>query len=435
MAVAFEAYGTLTAMPAAAVMLGEIELYAWAFTAFVLAQVFAIVLAGRMTDRLGPVIPLAMGAIVFTLGLLLAGLAPTMLILLIARAIQGFGGGALNLALMVLVAQAYSPVKRASMMTALSFCWVFPSFAGPPLSGWITRQFSWHWVFLGLVPILVALFGIGLRPLRSFQRTHAHVREEQSRPVPITAALFGAIGVGLIQFAGQTITASSAFVAAIGLIVLICTLPVLMPPGFLAFKPGLPAVMWTRLLAAGSFYFAESFMPLLMSQVYSFSLTAAGLFLALGACGWTLGSAIQASKRLKIRRDHIIVVGSLIQLVSTGALSACAWTGVSWILTGIAFACSSMAMGLIIASSSLAVMQLSPPAYLGRNMSSFQVGDGIGNSLVTGLAGALFASLHATATSTGTFGPIYFLGVIASLFLICAAVRTGPVRNESAGVG
>lgn len=127
LAVAFEAYGTLTAMPDAAQDLGRLDLYAWAFTAFVIAQVFAIVLAGRLVDRIGPVLPLAAGVLIFALGLLGGGLSINMGMLLGFRALQGFGGGALNLAFMVVVAQAYGKAERAWMMSILSFCWMLPT--------------------------------------------------------------------------------------------------------------------------------------------------------------------------------------------------------------------------------------------------------------------------------------------------------------------
>ncbi|MGL5248841.1 MAG: MFS transporter, partial [Brooklawnia sp.] len=123
LAIAFEAYGTLTAMPAAADDLGRVDLYAWAFTGFVIGQVLAIVLAGRLVDRIGPVAPLAAGVGVFIVGLLGAGFAPSMEALLVSRFVQGVGGGATNLAFMVVVAQTYGKQERAWLMSLLSLCW------------------------------------------------------------------------------------------------------------------------------------------------------------------------------------------------------------------------------------------------------------------------------------------------------------------------
>lgn len=99
-AAAFETYGTLTAMPVAARELGHIELFAWTFTVFVLAQVMAIVFAGRFVDRRGPAVALLGGSVLFFAGLVAAGFANSVVWLLVARFIQGLGAGALGLSLM-----------------------------------------------------------------------------------------------------------------------------------------------------------------------------------------------------------------------------------------------------------------------------------------------------------------------------------------------
>ena len=83
--VAFESVAVATAMPQAAQDLGQLGLYAWAFTLFVLGMVLSTAVAGRLSDRLGPVQPLAVGTALFLLGLLVAGAASSMLVLVAAR--------------------------------------------------------------------------------------------------------------------------------------------------------------------------------------------------------------------------------------------------------------------------------------------------------------------------------------------------------------
>ena len=433
LAVAFEAYGTLTAMPAAARDLGQLSLYAWSFTAFILPQVLAIVLAGRFTDTIGPVYPLMAGFLLFTLGLLGAGLAPTMLILLCARAIQGFGGGALNLALMVVVAQAYTPSHRAHMMSALSFCWVLPSFIGPPIAAWVAENISWHWVFLGLVPVMVVLGFIGYRPMMDLRADK--VKAHESKPVPIWAAILGAGGVAMIQLAGQRLDSIAFIIAIVGVLILLCGLPFLMPPGFLIFRRGLPAVPMTRLAAAGTFFALESFLPLILADIYGFSLLACGLFVGLGAVGWTIGSLIQSSRYLRIRRDTIIHLGAVVDIAALILMGLSAWYQWPWVWMAIGFTLLGAAMGLMIASTSLAIMQISPERYLGRNMSSLQVAEGLGNSIITGLSGAFFASLHLHHSASVVYSPIFILALFCACMTLIVSLRIGAIRNESSGIG
>ncbi len=434
LAVAFEAYGTLTAMPDAAQELGRLDLYAWAFTAFVIAQVLAIVLAGRLVDRIGPVIPLAVGVLIFTLGLLGGGLSINMPMLLAFRALQGFGGGALNLAFMVVVAQAYGKAERAWMMSILSFCWMFPSFVGPPVSAWITTTWSWHWVFLAIVPLLLIVGVLGWRPLAGMQRLH-HEPVKTSNPVPIWAAIAAASGTALLQLAGQRLDRFALGMAAVGLVVLLTSLPRLMPPGFMRLRRGLSSVMWARALAAGAYFAGESFIPVMLTQLYGFSLRGAGFFLALGATGWTLGSLVQAWSGLKMRRDEIVHAGAACLTLSTAMMTACTWLVLPWPIFAAGFVILGLGMGLLVSSTSLINMQLSEARLIGRNTSSLQVGEGLGNALVTGLAGTVFAGLLDKVSTAVTFGPIYALCTVASVLALLMALRIGPVRNESSGVG
>jgi len=83
------------------------------------------------------------------------------------RLIQGVGSGLMNTAIFVCVAQAYSVTQRPRMFTYISTAWILPSFVGPPISAWLTQQFSWHWVFYAVVPLVV---GGGLLVLPTLRR-------------------------------------------------------------------------------------------------------------------------------------------------------------------------------------------------------------------------------------------------------------------------
>src|SRR5262245_27452011 len=77
---AMEAMAVATALPATAKELGGLSLYGWAFSAFMFADLVGIVAAGSAADRQGLVRPFVLGVLMFTAGLLIAGFAPTMLV-------------------------------------------------------------------------------------------------------------------------------------------------------------------------------------------------------------------------------------------------------------------------------------------------------------------------------------------------------------------
>jgi MFS family permease len=89
--VASEALAVVTVMPLVARDLGGLRLYGWVFSAFMLGSVVGIVAAGREADRRGPAIPFVAGLVLFGSGLAVAGLAPSMGVLVAGRVLQGLG--------------------------------------------------------------------------------------------------------------------------------------------------------------------------------------------------------------------------------------------------------------------------------------------------------------------------------------------------------
>src|SRR5689334_25134934 len=102
-AIAFESIAVATAMPAAAQDLDGLPYYAWSFSLFLIGMLFATVVAGRLSDRIGPAKPLLAGLIIFAVGLVLSGTATQMIQLVGGRLVQGLGSGVINTAIFVCV--------------------------------------------------------------------------------------------------------------------------------------------------------------------------------------------------------------------------------------------------------------------------------------------------------------------------------------------
>src|SRR6185437_8596006 len=156
--VAAEALAVVTVMPLVARDLRGLGLYGFVFSAFLLGTMIGIVAAGRSADKRGPAIPYVVGIIVFAVGLTIAGLAPSMPVLVAGRALQGLGAGAVPSVAYVAIGRSLPEALRAKMMAILSTAWVVPGLAGPAISAEIAKLFGWRWVFLGLLPF-IALTG------------------------------------------------------------------------------------------------------------------------------------------------------------------------------------------------------------------------------------------------------------------------------------
>lgn len=432
-AIAFETIAVATAMPIAARDLEGLDYYAWAFSAFMIGMLFATVICGRVSDRIGPAKPLLVGLMIFLAGLVIAGSARYMAQLVAGRLVQGLGSGAMNVAIYVCVAVAFSRRQRPKMFTYISTAWVLPSFVGPPVSAWLTQHLSWHWVFFAVIPLVIFGGAMAFPSLLRMMRTRQPSDADAVKPAPVWAAGLLAVAAAMLQLAGQRLDWLGVGLVIGGIAGFLVALPRLMPPGFLRFRRGLCQVIQTRGLLAGAFFGAEAFVPLMLVEQRGVPLLQAGAVLTVGAIGWTAGSWLQARPWLRIRRDGLITLGgwsiavgiALVGLIAVLPTLPYVLVAVGWIFAG-------LGMGLATSSGSLAVMSLSRAAEQGRNAASLNVYDALGSGVFVGVAGTIFAALHVGGNLALTFGLVELSMAGVALLAVFTSLRIGVVPNEFA---
>ena len=431
-AVAFEAQAVSTAMPAVAADLGRLDLYAWAFTAFMIPQILAIVLGGRLCDDLGPVRPVKIGVVVFAVGIVLSATAISMPMFLVRRFVQGFGGGLINVSLMVVVGRAFPPQDTGRVMAWFSYAWMLPSFVGPTASAWIVRAASWHFVFWAVLPLALVGFVLLTKALAHVHLPALH-DEDAPPPASLWAAGLAALGVGAVQGASVVPDWLRLVLIAVGAACIVVSLRPLMPAGWRPFAAGLPAVIAARALVTGAFFEAIAFLPLMLNHLRGEPLEVGGYVLTVASLGWTLGSWLQSRHWLRLSRDAIVSVGVAACVVGLTIASACTFLPAVplWVLV-VGMSATGVGMGMSSSSTSILVMQLSDAHALGRNTSSLQVGETMGNAVVVAVAGTIFALLNARGEQVASFAvPSVLVAVIALVALVFSR-RIGHVPNLSA---
>ncbi|MFI2241366.1 MFS transporter [Streptomyces chrestomyceticus] len=396
--IAFEASAVNTAMPAVGHALDGIELYAFAFSAYFTASLFAMALSGEWCDRGGPLAPLFTGIATFGAGLVVAGCAPEMWLFVVGRGVQGIGGGLVIVALYVVVSRAYPEVLRPSVLAAFSAAWVLPVIVGPLVAGTVTEQLGWRWVFLS-IPVLILLpLTVMLPALRKLPSRKGDEGMDRRR---IRLALAVAAGAGLLQYAAQRRDWVAVVPAAVGLVLLVPAIVRLLPKGTFRAARGLPSVVLIRGLAAGSLLAAESFIPLMLVTERGLSTTLAGLSLTGGGLTWALGSYTQSRPRLEPYRERIMGVGLLLITVAILAVPLVLFGGVPVWIVAVAWVVAGYGMGLNISSGSVLLLKLSPPEDAGSNSASLQVSDALGNITFVGLSGLLFSAFGGASVDAG----------------------------------
>src|SRR5213079_382128 len=178
-------------------------------------------------------LPFGAGLALFAVGLLIGGLAPSMPVLVAARAIQGFGAGAIPAVAYVVIGSTYPDALRPRMFAVLSTAWVVPGLAGPALAAFVADHIGWRSVFLGLLPVVIVAGSLALRELRSVPGNPDRV----ARRVLLDAVRVAAgAGLALAGLQARDIVLSALFVA-VGLVLGVPALGKLMPPHVHSARP------------------------------------------------------------------------------------------------------------------------------------------------------------------------------------------------------
>lgn len=387
--VGFEALAVATILPAVERDLGDIHLYGWVFSAYFLGSLLGIVIAGQLADRIGPLRPFALGLGLFSIGLIMGGLAPSMALLVFARIVQGIGSGAIPAVVYASIGRSYSEAARPRMFAILSSAWVLPSLLGPVISGAISDQWSWRWVFLGLLPLVALSGSLTIPSLRHL----TNQRGSEDLPIRVGAAMRVTVGAGLVLAGlsiGSTPLAALALIA-IGALVGWRPLLTLVPEGTLRAKPGLPAIILSRAMLTFAFFAADAYVPLSVTSIRNTSTTMASAALTAAGLAWTAGSWIQERKVTTWGPRTLIQCGYLLILVGIAMTSLVLIPSVGLAVIVFSWGIAGLGMGLAYAPISLLVLRHAEPRREGAASASMQLADVLGISIGAGIGGALIA--------------------------------------------
>lgn len=421
---AFEAMGVGTAMPAVVADLGGIALYAWPFVTFLAAAVLGTALGGRWCDARGPRAALVAAPALFGVGLIVAGTADGMAQLLAGRLLQGCGAGVQGVAVYVLIAAVYSDRARPAVFGLVSSAWVVPSLVGPPLAGLVTERLSWHWVFLGLVPVVLVAVTLVLPAVRRLGPPDPDTATRRGGAGLVLAALGAASGVAGLSWALGRLGVPGTVVGVVAVAVLVPSLRRLLPRGVFAARPGIAAVVAARGLVAGAFFTVASFLPLVLTATHGWSPAAAGLPLIVASLGWS-GAAAWQGRRPEASRSAMLRTGFVLIAAGTVGLTVVAGgLGPGWLALGF-WGVSGVGMGLAFSAISYLVLAHSRAADVGSHSSSAQLLDQLSTAGFVGLGGALLALLASPAVAMPVL--LVVLVVLALTGAATAGRTTVPV--------
>jgi MFS family permease len=315
-----------TSMPRVLSDLGEPQFYAWVASAFILTQIVGLSVAGAWKDRSGLKTPFLISVFAFGLGSLLCAVAPSMPMLVLARAFQGLAAGGLS-ALGFAAAAAYPEALRLRMLSLISSVWGVIALAAPLLGGLITDTLGWRWNFLVNLPLCAAVIVLAWLALAPAGRS------DNRRALPVLRAILLAVAVAGLTAAPSASPATAVVLLGLGVLAALAfarqerraSVPII-PRATWRGRGPVGSSMLASMFYMGAYTGAGVFLPLYLVQIRGESTTQAGLVLSVGGFAWTFGSLVTATSTGAWPK-RLVRIGSLLLALGGASIAAQAAIG------------------------------------------------------------------------------------------------------------
>ncbi|WP_047490114.1 DHA2 family efflux MFS transporter permease subunit [Terriglobus sp. TAA 43] len=170
----------------------------WVLTSYLVASAVILPISGWISNRIGRKRFYMMCVVMFTACSLLCGLAPTLPFLIVARILQGLGGGGLAPSEQAILADTFPIEKRGQAFAMYGAAVVVAPAIGPTLGGWLTDNYNWHWIFFINLPF--GLLSLYLSNRMVEDPPELVERTKRKDPVDFIGLISVALGVGLLEF-------------------------------------------------------------------------------------------------------------------------------------------------------------------------------------------------------------------------------------------
>lgn len=396
-----------TALPAIVTDLKDYAQFPWLFSIYLLAQAVTVPLYSKLADVVGRKPILIFGIVLFVVSSLLCGVAWSMPILILGRALQGLGAGAINPMTQTVVGDLYTVEERAKVQGYIGAVWAMASVVGPALGGFFSEYADWRWIFWVNLP----LGGLAIvLLLRNFHET-VHHRDHKLDfwGAGVLMVALGALILALLE-GGQAWAWTSPiswglFAGSVILLLVFVRIETKVA------EPILPLWVFSRRLllttSLGALGVAvvmiglTSYIPNDLIQALGMSPLVAGVSVAAITLGWPLAVSQSGRLYLKIGFRKTALIGAGLMILSVGGLAVVSASPEWWIFTALCFVAGmgfglTATPGMIRAQSSVEWNERG--VVTGGNQFARAIGSAVGIAVLGAVANAALAKLPGAET-------------------------------------
>ncbi|MFT8347631.1 MDR family MFS transporter [Clostridium saccharoperbutylacetonicum] len=319
---AIEGTVVTTAIPTIVKELQGFEIISSVFSVYLLTSAISTPIYGKLSDLYGRKNILSIGIIIFLIGSFLCGLSQNMYMLIICRAIQGIGAGAIFTVTYTIIGDVFTIEERPKIQGVISAVWGIASLAGPFIGGILIDILSWHWIFFINIPFgIVSVILIQRNLSESFEKKKHKI--DFAGIITLSAAML--VFLNIFMSTENTNTTSNKFII-ISLIITIVLLMLFYKIEEKAEEPIVPFNIFTKsntivnvvsLFDSTILIGANVYMPIYIQNVLGFSPKISGLALAPMSASWLIASVFLGKMIMKHGGKAVIVMSNIILFIST----------------------------------------------------------------------------------------------------------------------
>jgi EmrB/QacA subfamily drug resistance transporter len=434
--IAIDATILATAVPSIVRDIGGYTQFPWLFSVYLLAQTVSVSVYAKLADTFGRKTLLLFGIGLFLVGSVLCGVAWSMPALIVFRALQGLGAGAVQPMTITVAGDIYTVAERATAQGYIASVWALSSVVGPTLGGVFAELGLWRWIFFVNVPLCLLAGVLIARNLReTVERREHHIDYLGALTLTsgMTLVLLGVLEGGQ-AWAWTSPTSIAVFAAGAALLVAFALVE------RRAAEPVLPLwVLRRRLLATTTLLSLgvgviliglTAYVPTYLTNALGVSPVVAGLALAALVMGWPLAASLSGKLfYLRLGFRPTILIGLGLVVVGTAGLALLARTPS---VAAVAITCFVTGMGMgLVATPSLIAAQASVGwaergVATGTNMFARSLGSAVGAAVLGAVANGVIAASGrpetdpAAATAAGV--AVFVAVLVAALLTVGAGL-------------